>query len=214
MTNFRAVRVGGIGPGVLYRSNHPVPEAGEIKEIAALARAAGIKTVINLIDDAEGLKIAAEKSSWYGEMVRQYRVLALNLGIDFCSDMFNRKLRRGLESMTTNPGPYLIHCLAGVDRTGFVCALLEAFMGATFQEIVADYSVSFDNGAMSAVHHGDSSTAGRAILKQLSKISPGIRLNSGTLQATAERYLVETLRLESMRVAALKRRLAGKSYGI
>ena len=38
-----------------------------------------------------------------------------------------------------------MHCLEGKDRTGYVCALLEGLCGATYDEIVADYLITYDN---------------------------------------------------------------------
>ncbi|MDR0998655.1 MAG: tyrosine-protein phosphatase [Treponema sp.] len=32
--------------------------------------------------------------------------------------------------------PYLIHCEAGIDRTGFLSMLLEAFIGTKFDEFI------------------------------------------------------------------------------
>jgi protein tyrosine/serine phosphatase len=44
-----------------------------------------------------------------------------------------KKLKAALQFMITHKGPYFIHCFAGVDRTGFVIALMEAFMGANLK---------------------------------------------------------------------------------
>jgi protein tyrosine/serine phosphatase len=41
--------------------------------------------------------------------------------------------------MLNRPGPYLIHCYAGVDRTGFMAIVLEALMGASLHDIIDDY---------------------------------------------------------------------------
>ena len=35
--------------------------------------------------------------------------------------------------------------MEGKDRTGYVCALLEGLCGATYEEIVADYLITYDN---------------------------------------------------------------------
>jgi len=47
--------------------------------------------------------------------------------------------------MASADGPYLVHCLEGKDRTGFVCIVLEALMSATYQEIVDDYMLTYNN---------------------------------------------------------------------
>ena len=50
-----------------------------------------------------------------------------------------------LKQLPSYPAPYLVHCMEGKDRTGYVCALLEGLCGATYEEIVADYLVTYDN---------------------------------------------------------------------
>lgn len=47
--------------------------------------------------------------------------------------------------MTANKGTYYVHCTEGKDRAGFVSALLECLMGATYDEVVADYMVTYYN---------------------------------------------------------------------
>jgi alanine racemase len=47
--------------------------------------------------------------------------------------------------MIEHEAPYLVHCTYGMDRTGFTIAVLEALMGATAEEIQADYAKTFTN---------------------------------------------------------------------
>ena len=47
--------------------------------------------------------------------------------------------------MTEHSGPCLIHCVEGKDRTGFVCALMLALAGASAQEIIDDYMITYYN---------------------------------------------------------------------
>ncbi|MBR6236999.1 MAG: tyrosine-protein phosphatase [Firmicutes bacterium] len=47
--------------------------------------------------------------------------------------------------MAEKDGPYLVHCTEGKDRTGFVCMLIEMLCGASYQEIVDDYMITYDN---------------------------------------------------------------------
>jgi len=51
----------------------------------------------------------------------------------------------GLRGIILHKGPYLIHCTEGKDRTGFVCALLEALCGASYDEMRDDYMITYDN---------------------------------------------------------------------
>ncbi len=48
-------------------------------------------------------------------------------------------LARYFEALATIPGPSLIHCMAGKDRTGLAVALFHAMMGVHRDDIVADY---------------------------------------------------------------------------
>ena len=69
----------------------------------------------------------------------------LDLSVSYSSDDFAQKLAAGLIEMSEHEGPYLVHCLEGKDRTGFVCALLEALCGATYDEMLDDYMITYQN---------------------------------------------------------------------
>ena len=71
--------------------------------------------------------------------------MPLALNTNYGSEAFQKKLLKGLEAMAASSGPYLVHCTEGKDRTGFVCMLLEALCGATYQEIVDDYMITYQN---------------------------------------------------------------------
>ena len=64
---------------------------------------------------------------------------------DFTAADFKTGLATGLRYFTTHEGPYLVHCTEGKDRAGFVSALLECYMGAAYDEVVADYMVTYYN---------------------------------------------------------------------
>ena len=65
---------------------------------------------------------------------------------DFISDFdFKDKIAKGFTALAENDGPYLVHCTEGKDRTGFVCMLLEALCGATYEELVDDYMITYAN---------------------------------------------------------------------
>lgn len=46
---------------------------------------------------------------------------------------------RALMAMAVSPGPVLVHCTAGKDRTGFIVAVLQAALGADEHAILRDY---------------------------------------------------------------------------
>ena len=67
------------------------------------------------------------------------------MGMDFFAEDFKERLAEGFRFMAANPGPYLIHCKEGKDRTGFAAAILECLMGANTTEVVRDFMLTFYN---------------------------------------------------------------------
>ena len=141
--NFRNIATTGMGEGVLYRSSSPVnPEINRNAEADEALNNAGIQTVLNLADsDAAMRGYEGFSNSYYS----QRDVIALNLGVDFSADAFKEGLAQGLEFLAAHEGPYLVHCNEGKDRAGYVSALLECLMGASADEVVADYMVTYAN---------------------------------------------------------------------
>lgn len=141
--SFRAVETTGMGKGTLYRSSSPVnPKLNRNREADAALREAQIRTVINLADSEN------EMEQYEGFDTTYYAccdIIALDMGMDFRTEDYQRKLADGLRFIGAHEGPYLIHCNEGKDRTGFVVAILEALMGADAGEIAADYMRTFSN---------------------------------------------------------------------
>ena len=141
--NFRNVATTGMGENALYRSSSPInAEIGRNTYADKAAEAAGVKTFMNLANDeatAKGYK--GFDSTYYSKQ----NVVYLNLGVDFTAADFKTGLATGLRYFTTHEGPYLVHCTEGKDRAGFVSALLECYMGAAYDEVVADYMVTYYN---------------------------------------------------------------------
>lgn len=72
-------------------------------------------------------------------------VILCPLKADPTADDYNSRLIEALKQLPSHPAPYVVHCMEGKDRTGYVCALLEGLCGATYDEMVADYLVTYDN---------------------------------------------------------------------
>ena len=141
--NFRAVTTTGMGKDKLYRSSSPVNPWGNRNLIAdKAARAAGIKTFINLADTEEKLR---NYKGFTGSYYNSKKIILFGLNWKYQSDEFSQKLARGLRLMAHSQTPFLVHCDMGKDRAGFVCAILECLMGASADEVTADYLVSFYN---------------------------------------------------------------------
>lgn len=148
--NFRSIATSGINPGVLYRSSSPINNTlNRAQYTDDLTGAVGMKTVINLSDSKEAAEEYMEeqgpKADYYKSLYEKGNVITLDMGVDITSKDFGKKLAEGLRFLNEHEGPYLIHCTEGKDRAGFVAALLEALMGASLDEIVADYMTTYEN---------------------------------------------------------------------
>ena len=207
--NFRNIATTGMGEGALYRSSSPVnPELNRSHEADEALNAAGVQTVMNLADSAETLKGYEDYANSY---YAQRDVIPLNLGVDFTAADFRKGLCEGLTFLATHEGPYLVHCTEGKDRAGFVSAVLECLMGASADEVVADYMVTYYN------YYGveDGTEQYEAIVR--SNISKSLAIAFGVediytadLAAGAEAYLA-SIGLSGELLGQLKDNL-GKSY--
>ena len=141
--NFRMVRTTGMGEGVLYRSSSPIDPSIYRNAIAdSLAALAGVKTFLNLADDK---RYAEEYNGFAESYYATQNVVYLTVDPTFANTLFKEGLVKGLRYMIEHDGPYLVHCTYGMDRTGFTIAVLEALMGATADEIKADYATTHKN---------------------------------------------------------------------
>lgn len=143
--NARTVSAGNIPGGILYRSSSPF--CNDIQRAYYVSKYLGsenVKTVLNLADTEE--KILSynmppySRSLWEGG-----NVILCPLKADPTADDYNNRLIDALKQLPSHPAPYVVHCMEGKDRTGYVCALLEGLCGATYEEIVADYLVTYSN---------------------------------------------------------------------
>ena len=148
--NFRNVKVGNMKDNILYRSASPVDN--QHKRAACVDRQiaeVGVNFIINLSDSEEDLVTHINKddfnSPYFLSLYEKGNVIALGMSASYKTKDFNEKLVKGLTAASEHEGPYLVHCVEGKDRTGYVCMLLEALAGASYQEIVDDYMITYDN---------------------------------------------------------------------
>ena len=140
--NFREVRTTGTAPNRLYRSVSPIQAKNRHTIADNAARLAGVHTFINLKDnDKDMKKHTGFKNSYYSTQ----KVICLNMNLKFMSKQFQQKFAQAVRFMAANDPPYLIHCYWGKDRTGLICAVIECLMGASADEVVKDYMISFYN---------------------------------------------------------------------
>ena len=148
--NFRPVVIGNILPGRLYRSCSPINNENNRASTAnALAEKAGIMTVLNLADTDDEIRgyAAADDfdSEYYFSLFENGSVIALGMSVNYQSSGFASDVVKGLTFLSEHDTPYLVHCTEGKDRAGFVSALIEALMGGSEEEIIADYMTSYEN---------------------------------------------------------------------
>lgn len=148
--NFRNVNVGNLKDGILYRSASPVDNShNRAAVVDRLITPANIQYIVNLSDDSEDLIEHINKddfnSPYFLSLYNEGKVLPLSLDAQFKGENFKNGLIKALSSMAENEGPYLIHCVEGKDRTGYVLMIIEALLGATYDEIINDYMITYDN---------------------------------------------------------------------
>ena len=203
--NFRAVATTGMGENKLYRSSSPVnPEINRNTQADAAAKEAGIKTFINLADNDEVMRgYEGFEESYYAAQ----SIIALNLGVDFSADDFKAGLADGVRFIAQNEAPFLVHCNEGKDRAGFVSAVLECLMGASAEEVTADYMVTFYNyyGVEAGTEQYDA--IARANIQKSLAAAFGIDSITGAdLAAEAQEYLL-AIGVSEEEIAAVKAKL-------
>ena len=163
--NFRSVKAGDIKENMLYRSASPCDnQHNRAPYVDKLMEKAGVDFILDLADNEQKIEkyMSTEgfDSRYWEGLYDGDKVALMALNTNFTSAEFQQKLAAGLAeisqedrpllgaglgSMLESHGPYLVHCTEGKDRTGFVCMLLEALCGASYQEIVDDYMITYDN---------------------------------------------------------------------
>jgi hypothetical protein len=211
--NFREIHMGGIGPGILYRASHPIGDGKEDRAITKLAVHTRIATILNLADTDWQIKRKAILVPWYRKILDAGGVIALGMNFDGMSRPFCVQLRRGIQFMLRRPGPYLIHCYAGIDRTGFVAIVLEALMGAAIDEIIDDYLKSLLDEELLAPHDSPQYKLDSAGVHEiLTRINNGKPVTEKNLREAAEHYLITEVALTAPELELLKKTLAGNVF--
>ena len=212
--NFRRIDTTGMGDH-LYRGSSPInPEIGRNTYADAALEEAGVTVVMNLANsqaDAEAYPGFAE--TYYSKQ----NVVYLNLGVDFFAQEFKTGLAAGLRHFAANPGVYYVHCTEGKDRAGFVSALLECLMGASYDEVVADYLKTYTNyytvvdGVQQPLSEETlDAIANSNIIKTLQTAFGVSDLKTADLAAEAEEYVTQ-IGLTAEEIAALRSNLGGGS---
>ena len=216
--NFREIKGGNLGSYALYRSSSPVNnEIGRAKYADKLAEESKINTVMNLADSSDAVegyfKEEGFASPYYKSLYENGQVIALNMGVSFKTREFQAALVEGLTFLSKSEGPYLIHCNEGKDRAGFTSALLSALMGLSYDEIAADYMISYEN-----YYHVEKGTeqyeaVKRSNIDSMLSFIAGVEadnLSSVDLSVKAEEFLL-AIGMEKANIDTLKSKLS-KNY--
>lgn len=143
--NAREVKAGDIASGRLYRSSSPFcNEIGRAAYVSSFLEDRNVKTVLNLADTEEMI-LTYEMPSYSSSLWNSGNVILCPLKADPTAEQYNKSLINALKELPSRQAPYVVHCMEGKDRTGYVCALLEGLCGATYEEIVDDYLITYAN---------------------------------------------------------------------
>jgi hypothetical protein len=144
-------------------------------------------------------------------LLDENKVIPLNIKMNFdvIENHFCKKIRRGLKFILGHYPPFLIHCEAGIDRTGFFTILLGTFMDAKIDEIAKDYMLSFVSDDMYSENDRKNGIA--FIYGLFSKISDRLVNAGDDLQNIISDYLLKKVRLNSNELLELRNKLIGSN---
>ena len=142
--------MGNIKENILYRAASPSNNAHKRAPVVdRLIKEVNVSYIVNLSNNEQDLIELINKddfqSPYFLSLYNDSKVLGLGMNMNFKGQDFKDKLVKGLNGIADNTGPYLIHCLEGKDRTGYVLMIIEALLGASYQEIVDDYMLTYEN---------------------------------------------------------------------
>ena len=209
--NFREVTAGNMRPGILYRTSHPSLGDDRSSCAAKLVEKHGINTVLNLSDNPEEFAANLAHSEYYRNLNDKGNVIAVGMGVDFAAKDFTAKVKAALEFMIAHDGPYAVHCVEGKDRVGIVIAVLEGLAGATFDEIVEDYMVSYENYYKVQKGTDGYKLVSKIMYDQLKEINNGQPVTDDNVKAVVVNYLKNLVGLEDEQIEKLETMLVGES---
>lgn len=148
--NFRSLKGGKLKDNFLYRGASPVDNSrGRAYYVDKLLEENNIQTIIDLADSDEDMQTYLSdsefKSDYTKKLYENKKDILLSMSSNTSNTNFKHSFASGLRFLMENGGPAYIHCMEGKDRTGFVCLIIEALMGASYDEMCDDYMETYKN---------------------------------------------------------------------
>ncbi|HEX3701197.1 MAG TPA: tyrosine-protein phosphatase [Phenylobacterium sp.] len=197
----------GLRPGRLFRSgDHSRATEADLAALKAL----GISAIVDLRRPDERERFPSRRWAGFGAAVidsdaeQEHTVEWLEFlrGTDLSIEAFRRYMLDYYRAAPTDPryvdlysryfhavadseGAVLVHCAAGKDRTGLICALTQHLAGVHDDDIVADYLLTNDPARIAA----RSEVVGQLILEATGR-TPSERALAYAISVDAE-YLAE-----------------------
>lgn len=149
-SNFRALSGGSLKDNLIYRGASPVDNSRKRAKITdSLLEKNEIKSIVDLADSKDDIaKYFADEnfaSTYTKELYEEGKMVTLSMSSSYQSIGYKQSVVKGFEHMLSTEGKYYVHCMEGKDRTGFVCTLIEALTGASYQEMCTDYMKTYQN---------------------------------------------------------------------
>jgi protein tyrosine/serine phosphatase len=156
----------GVKRGVLFRSaNHHRATDADLEAMKAL----GVKVIVDLRRAVEREREPSRRWTGFDAQVIENDIedashldwVDFLKGSDLSADFFRQDgltfyrraplearhvdlFRRYFEALADGGGPVLVHCAAGKDRTGMICAFTHHIAGVSRDDILADYLLTND----------------------------------------------------------------------
>lgn len=149
-SNFRALQGGKLKKSLIYRGASPFDNSRKRASTSdALLEKNLIQSIVDLADGEGDMNYYLSQSDFASPysrgLYRDGKVALLGMGSSYMSLSYKQSVANGIRHMLGTPSPYYIHCMEGKDRTGFVCMLIEALAGASYQEMESDYMKTYEN---------------------------------------------------------------------
>ncbi len=149
-SNFRSLSGGNLKENFIFRGASPVDNSrNRAKTTDTLLEENKINSIMDLADSDEDMqgyfKEEGFSSTYTKNLYEKGNIVLLSMGSSYASDTYKQSVVKGFRHILNTDGPYYIHCMEGKDRTGFVCALLEALASSTYDQMCADYMTTYKN---------------------------------------------------------------------